>query len=361
MINPGWKPMILASRAAATVAAFAFVAVPIAYSAALPPASPLAEPTLQAPKLKAPLFLVEEDHPEARIHIELDISAAGEVSNARIINGGFGKKHYASLLLNTLKGPKFEPARLNGEAIAVERFRFVVPFRVLKPEARGSGAYLGGMRKALKFISDGDYAAAHTAVETLLSDQVTSRIQYAEVQSRLAMAYAAAGKPHHAILSARATMEEYVPLTSESGYAVPREVGELHMRLAGEQGLVSEALRIFVYLFSGGPDPTAAQARSAFEWDARRRSADPLRGRIVLTEAGRWTHRLTRNRFAFENLKGTITGAEIRCEGVLREAISPSVQTLFAPAEGTDLSTCSLEVAGEPGTQFEIVEFVPTS
>ncbi len=87
-------------------------------------------------------------------------------------------------------------------------------------------------------------------------------------------------------------------------------------------------------------------------------SSQPLRAKVRLTAAARWTQELARKRFTLDNIRGSLTGATLYCPlagGGQAIALAPSV--VASAPDDTRGIPCQLTLLGTPGTEFEIVEF----
>jgi hypothetical protein len=325
----------------------------VARGAAPPPVPLAANQSLQLPRLKQglPDFAADRD---ARIMVKLDISASGEVLSSTLGEGSFGQKRYADKVVRWFKGAKFEPARLDGVPTAWSGVQ-PVPITIFRPEVSVSPGFPGRVDKAVKLIKAGDYPAADALVQQLLFEHAASLLDYIELHRRLALANADAGRNAEALQSARDVLDArfwQFPLQ----VTLPRDLGELHMRLAASQGMLSEA--VMQYALLGGMEKVApAQAAQAAEWVAALKSAQPLVARIGLTTRGRTTHQMSRQLFRIENIRGSLTSAEFDCRMPgSRKPVDLAQGGQYATSGFFDPRECTLSVSGEPGTEFEIVE-----
>ncbi len=331
----------------------------LAHAAAAPEAPASSE--YQPPQVKLRPAPASDSLPnrDGIIRIAVDISATGQASNARVIEGGFGSKQLGSRILQRLKDAKFEPAREDGVPVPVEGWIVTQRVAVLDPGSVASGNYQQKLKKALGLIGDGNYAGARTEITATLAANVASISEYIELQRQLAMAYSSAGKPHHALLAARETLSGRIWYSGRAVISVPAELGVLHMQLAASQGLLSEALGIYDRLASQAEVALPASAATlASQWRSEVQSIRPLTGQIELTEEGRWTHDLTRRRFTIQNVEGSISIAYVSCASPLASRkLTPGAGNVFAtPSADPVRGLCTLHISGAPGTRFEIVE-----
>jgi hypothetical protein len=331
--------------------------------AATPPPAATANPDYQPPRIgqRPPNFQVIENR-GGRILVELDISATGKVLDARIAEGGYGQKYYADRVLRWLKATTFEPARRNGEAIAVQGLQITQPISITSLESNGqvsnsvSASFQGRLDKAIKLIKGGDNADADAFIRQMLHEHVTSTLEYCEMHHQLAFAYANTGKVHEALLAARAALDARL-WTPEAPVTLPKALGELHMQLAASQGMLPEALREYS-LLGGAAALTPSDAGRAEEWKSVVASSQPLRAKIRLTTAARWTQELSRKRFTVDSISGSLTGATLYCPlAGGRQIVALASGVVASIPENTRGIPCQLTLSGTPGTEFEIVEF----
>lgn len=315
---------------------------------------PATDPVYQPPRLKQPLR--PDDYTgsrEGRIHVELDISATGEITDARIAPGGFGQKHFATRALRRAKAARFEPARRNGMPVAVRGHLMIQPFMQVESPTKVSSILPARIDRGLKLIESGDHAGANAYFTKVLSDDVASALDYAELHHRLAMAYERAGEAHLALRAAQSALE--AQFWSRPPITLPRELGMVHMRLAASLGLLAEARTVYIRL-GGDSVVTPADATLAREWEATLRSTRPLVGKARLGEDGRWSQELSRRSFTIEGLKGSVSGAELSCDPLGARQPLELLAGIATRVPDHGAIACRLYVVGEPGSEFDVVE-----
>ncbi len=341
--------------------------------AVLPAASRSTPPAYAVlPELERPVGL--GDH-EALVYVRLRIDAAGAISQATVIDRGFGHKAFRNAALASLKRARFRPATVDGKA---------VPAVVLAPFAfklglsqMGTRQWMDGIRsefdfelnKVEKLLTSKDYDGALQIAERLERNLVKYAYEYALLKAHLAEALSKNGRDTDALRAATAAtlrttssfrtpaLHEPVPANSASNYLLPGQLIvqllEMRMQLSFDNGLLLDALDAYFELAGlvtlAEDDPLVVAANHIVE---KLEGNEPLTVRARI-DSGAWSGRLFRRNFTLRNVRGTVESLALECGISTRELRYAPGQEWTIPAGWSD---CSVSIKGKPGTSFEFVE-----
>lgn len=309
---------------------------------------------------------------EALVYVRFIISEKGIPAQLQVLQDrGFHNQNYRNEALRYVQSMRFAPAELDG--VPVQYGPLVQPIRFdagLTPEQQGvTPAFRQEMKKVEELFRKGDYAGAGRHADWMLRDKVRYRYEFAVLQAELARAHAAAGNRKEALEAViRATgrtvseaagfqLRAPPPPNDPSKYLLPRDLVvsllELRMQLHAVNGELIQALKTYsemAGLVKINPDDRRAVLAEQL--------ASLLEGNNALVFHGQvaevlWSHELFRPRFTVQNAKGKLGAILLRCRGQYRE-IQYAPETAWSVPDGA--KGCVVDVYGEPGVSFELVE-----
>lgn len=245
---------------------------------------------------------------------------------------------------------KFEPAKLDGEAIEWHSNESLIVFDHEDVPLEATPMFLQSYMEIVELIENGDYARAQRQNNALQ----TRALRLAEiglVQAQAAVIHVALSNPHdgyEAVL--RATDPRVRVLPDEAlGDALRYRFG-----LAVELGRYADALETLDRLAAIEPlpkdDPLRAHA------DAIRQA---LAGEAAIVAKGRvnrepWSYAPTRRTFTFADVEGTVRNIELECDR-RKVVLDYSADAEWSIPESW--GDCTMFVNARRNTTFSIIEF----
>lgn len=304
---------------------------------------------------------------EAFISLRIMVSPQGKVSEVTLDEDtGFYSPPFVKACINAAKAMRFKPATLNGKPVEQG---FILPCKFSIGADGVSPEFKVEAQKVADLFKSGDYAGADFHAQWMLKETVRYGYEYALLQSTLAVTHASLGHDHEAIhfaeeasqrTSPNATnfsLHQPIPANSPHNYLLPREVIisllNMRMRLAANNGMLKKALKAY-YEVAGlekiaSDDPRVA---AAAQLTAKLESSEPLAAKIVLVRSN-WKHELYRRRFTMEHVSGIINSIALRC-GKTRQPLTYVPGDEWTVPDG--LQDCVVDVDGETGTTFQLIE-----
>jgi tetratricopeptide (TPR) repeat protein len=322
---------------------------------------------------KAPKLAVEWPgavNREALVILEFDVLASGKVANIHLVDDGFHEKRFVDAATRALQKSTWQPRRINGKAVDSNQLRKAFRFSISDMEPGITAEFRTEARKVEDLLKKGDFAAGEFHAQSMLAGIVKLNYEYALLEAELAQTYAAMGRVEDAVRKVRrATANsggypEFIevldepPANKASNYLLDKKTVvillDLQMRLLAAQGLRLEALQAYYELAGLGELPAGHSAPAfAARLVAEIRGPTQLRGRIEARDGG-WRQFLSRRRFALEKVDGEIRALRLACSG-------NSMDLSYAPGEEWTVPEgwwpCTVQIATEPGTRLEFVEF----
>lgn len=320
-------------------------------------------------------FFPGEVDREALVYVGVKISEQGEVTETRLLDGGFHDRRFSDAALKVARRLKFVPAQSDGTAVTYEGIvpiRFSVPQPGGKPIQGVTPEFQREAKKVQTLIEQKDLAGAHFHAQWMLSEKVKLGFEYAVLQSTLAYTHARAGNVHRALKAARdvtahtgMSLEKYqpggpLPQISMRDFLLTKELLDqmlkLRFVLATSQGFYLDAVRAQadrMALKLAAPDDSYATDTTKLL--AALEAAPSLRAHARIDEEKGWSHDLWFNRFAVRSLSGgSLSGMLLTCDGYSRSLEYVEGAEWTVPARW---SSCRLQFEGTSGAEFDIMEY----
>lgn len=319
----------------------------------------------------------DEDR-EALVYIQFVVGPDGKPTDIALMEDrGFYTPVFAEEALRVVRGTRFRPATQNGVPVASRPMVQPVNFSfAMDREEQGiTPAFLTELNKIAKFAESGDIPGAHQHAESMLREKVRFGFEFAVLHAQLARTHAAVGNIDDALRSAeRATSRTSMqsqpfavrgppPPNNPASYLLPKEMVtaliELRMRLAARRGSAKAAL-VAYYELAG---LTELKADNPLVQMANRiislmESGTPLGIEGAVGQES-WRHDLFHDAFTIQDMKGRIAGITLWCGDGKHRPLTGTTGQLWRTPEGA--AACSVEVTGDPGTSFQLVEMPGSS
>ncbi len=135
---------------------------------------------------------------------------------------------------------------------------------------------------------------------------------------------------------------------------IARSVRRVLFQLNVQNQYLQEALRVWQLMEARGDSEGLALFRAAYEQlMAFKGNDDPYSVDAQLDELGSWYIELFKNSFYLDGLSGSVAELKLRCQrDYVFFAFESDIQYDISGGSGE----CSLEVIGEPGTTFTLVQ-----
>jgi TonB family protein len=335
-------------------------------------ADPVVPQHLEAPALlHTDYFFYWPEHPdrEAMVELRFTVDKYGIPHDIEAIEG-FYDDRFEKAAIRTLKSWRFQPARLNGQAVDYEGVSINLVFHMVDG-GKLSKPFLTAMDDAVDLIKADRLEAAHEQVEEMVAGKVKWLYEYVVLQAMLAETYQKTGHPLDSLIASRRATGRAVSTprsdlrlgppskNSQKNYLLPEPLLSSTLRreffLDVSLGLTLDALNTFDELEGLAPlssdDPMSTAAQGLRQTIA---SHADLIGRARIGPDGIWRHAAYRKRFTVVDVRGgKLASIHIYCGKVQREIVYQEHVDWTLPASWTG---CSLTFRGEAGTEFKIVE-----
>lgn len=311
---------------------------------------------------------------DALVYLRVDVSDKGEVTHVELEEGGFHSDEFVRAAISRARTVRFSPATLNGQPVEYKGVIFPLLFRLVGPEGQIKSVtkqFRSEAVKVQKLIQEKDFAGAEHHANWMLAEKVALSYEFAVLQATLADSYARVGQYHAALEAVRIattragmTSQAYspggpLPGISDSELLLPRsqlaQLLRLRFALADSQGTYLDALRAHADLQALGlvvaEDPTMAR----FQEVLRIVQTAPTLKAHARVVSKRWTHALMFHGFTVAGVTGgSLRKIWLTC-GDFRRILDyvPDAEWRIP----NRYSGCSAAFEGDPGTEFDIVEF----
>jgi TonB family protein len=286
--------------------------------------------------------------------VQLDFMVAQDGTPYEIVvTDSSGDEQFEQAAVRALERSTFEPATLNGQPVdAGHALKYSFAIASQGDEEQGaSRSFVAAYQDVLDAIEagDGDAAAAKLEgldVRNLYEDAFANLARY-----HYAARWGSKRQQHDALTGAVAHEREQRYLPPDAFVWALREKFALETELQDFGG----ALDTWDVLRAQSLDPPvrAALERAVAEIETLRRDdrAFAVSGRIG--ENASWFFDLLKRRFHIDQVDGTVTELKLRCErDYVLFRYRPELEYEVAERVGE----CLLEVIGEPGTSFRLVQ-----
>ncbi len=311
---------------------------------------------------------------DALVYMRIDVSDKGEVTQVELEEGGFHSDEFVRAAMSRARTLRFSPATLNGQPVGYKGVILPLLFRLVGPDGQIKSVtkeFRSEALKVQKLIQEKDFASAEHHATWMLSEKVALSYEFAVLQATLADSYARVGQYHAALEAVRTATtrtgmasQPYapggpLPKISDSELLLPRsqmaQLLRLRFALADSQGIYLDALRAHADLQALGlviaEDPTMAR----FHEILRIVQTAPTLKAHAKVASKRWSHGLMFHRFTVAGITGgSLQKIWLTC-GDFRRILDyvPDAEWRIP----NRYSGCSAAFEGDPGTEFDIIEF----
>lgn len=312
----------------------------------------------------------------ALVFVQLQVSAEGEVLDARLAEGGYHDRDSERAAVQIARKVRLMPATLDEKPV---EWNGIMPVRFYGMDVSAtrrvvSDEFRAEAGKVQDFLERKDFSGAQFHAQWMLSEKVRNDYEYAILQTTLADSFARNNNLHRALTVIRDVtrrssfrVPEYepggpLPSITVKDFALWRTPFELeHLLrlrfiLADSQGLYLDALRAHADMqalgFIKADDPTLGRFGALL----KKLHEDPVvTGHVRLDDRTSWPHSLTRSRFRVSNVRsGRIDEIALNCPGYKRTVTTEPDVDIQIPGEWHG---CDSVFKGTTGTEFDIVEY----
>lgn len=294
------------------------------------------------------------DYPtEGVVLLEATVTSDGVLKDQRVVRV-IGANIFANKALESSKNWRYQPATRNGVPVDRANWEILVTFFYNPPVTGARDEVYRIFRKTNELSGQGKHADAIAMLLPVLSMPHLNLYEREAISLQLAIEYGHQGD----ILTAREYLDD-VTLIGEKYLSERLRPTLWRMAFIAntQTGQYLEAKEAFdklnVAQVVGADDPLAKLMQSA---DTRMREAKVLSaaGRIAKTSLlESWQHKLVRHNFAFLKVDGKLDHLRIECGERLIESAFSDKAEWHVPK---DWDKCKLDIYGDPGTTFTLVE-----
>jgi TonB family protein len=290
---------------------------------------------------------------ESYVVIRLTSAADGSVQDP-VVERLIGPSKFADTALEFVKTWRYQPATVNGKAVARLNWMVQVQYLFNPPVLGARQKVYDAYRAAQELIDANKFDEANAVLLPILSLEDLNFYERCMVSLLLARSYLASQD----YLTAReyiinATLDDGLFLSKPGLVSAVR----LRIRLDALTGQYADAFEWFDKLKKHATlDADDSDAKLVGILHARLDDPRPIAvsGVIPVTEyLPIWTHTLLRRHFAFSALTGKLDRFELLCD---QQKIASPITTAAEWHVPQDWSNCSLDVFGEAGAKFRVVE-----
>ena len=290
---------------------------------------------------------------EALVTIRFTVTADGHVKDP-VVERLIGPKNFAEHTLNSIKDWNFQPATLNGVAVARPNWEINLMYMFNPPELGARDRVYTALKKARTLMEDQKFADSEAVLLPLLELDRLNFYERAMTSYFLAL--------NESQLNKYATAREYIEdATIAQGRYLSKDSREFAMRvrirLDAAIGQYGDALKWFSILSQSATVTTDDRdAKLIADLRAQLAGSDPIgvSGRIPKAGSSQpWRHDLLRRNFRFAQIGGKVDRFELRCD---QQQIESAVSEKAEWHVPKSWSNCVLEVFGEPGATFQVAE-----
>lgn len=304
------------------------------------------------------LQLSKPDYPEEQIYrnqegwvaLNFMVDTEGkpfEISVAHAV----GDEEFQDAAIRALKRSRFQPATLDGEPIE-SGANYAYSFELQGGRGGARRRFVHRFRKLMDAVEAGDRAAADQALANLEADNLyeNAYLEFARFQRhrRWGSVHQQIAALHRAIGHDEATRH----LPDDMFQDALRQLFALQLKLQDFGGALKTAERLYKLPLEQGLKESLDRAVGEIEALRDRDATVALEG-LINDGTYSWHLNLFQSAFHIDQVDGRLAEIKLRCAGkfvgfVFDEDLVYRVSDRYMP--------CNLEVVGDPGTRFRVVQ-----
>lgn len=291
---------------------------------------------------------------EGWVMLSFVIRENGRVADP-LIEDSSGEPDFDKSAVQAVKGWRYEPATLDGEAVPQRQTRLVLTFAMDLPRRGASLRFREGYGRATEALAKGNYQGAEGEWQSLAEYDGWNLYEIARLWALYGLIGEAAGDDAKAMAGLeRATRGGVAYLEKDFYLAALRKIFALKLRADDHAGalIIYSRLERQPGALEGFPKITeAAQALRAMvtgdEVLAVQGGLENVAGKPM------WTRRLLRRQIRLEAIRGKLDKVDFRCEWGRATHKPVEGVTWVLPAEWGD---CDVYLTGKRGARFTLLE-----
>lgn len=287
------------------------------------------------------------------VHVNFVVAPDGTVDEVMVVDAG-GTPALEKLATDAIAAWKYEPARLNGEAVPQRLDRQLVAFDQTEQGRLADRRFIKAFDKASEAIDAGKLDAAELKLLEIRDDPNLTVYAWSRVHTLLARLHEKRGDKE-------SQMQALALALPYSMWNAP----ELLRRLFGLQVETRQyrgALATYDLLRQVGEGTEFAgianQVQRLVEGTEGLRIDGEIRRQAAGTANASWHHDLLRRRIAFDRITGVLDSFQVQCPARVFSAKVDPGQEWTVP---DDWGPCTIVVIGQPGTRFHLLEMAPAA
>lgn len=315
--------------------------------------TPVAMEIFKGPKaitLKAPGYPESERHQghEGWVQLNFMIDPQGKPYEIAVIDST-GNKTFEKVAVNAAKRWIFQPAMLGDTPIDAGHNLKVI-FTVQQPATGASSEFVRAYKGLMKAIDAGDQAGADEQIAKLHVQNLYEDAYHNVAQYQYHRKWGTEAQQLAALR--RAIADERAPRYLKKDQFIAALKSQLALQVKAQD--FAGALRSWEKLRENAPKGSHARWEPVVaQIEALRQDERPYAVPGEIETGTSWFYELFKNRFQVEVSSGRLAEVKLRCEKqYIFFRFEPNVQYKI----GDKYGSCGLELVGEQGTKFELVQ-----
>lgn len=307
----------------------------------------------RAPKLAFPSSLKNSGQ-EGMVQLNVMVGTDGRVFEPSVVFST-GDPAFQQEALAALAEMQFKPAMLNGEPTA-SSYPFIIRFNLDPPPTGARTSFVRNYRKFVNLLQDEGQDEARSALDKLGESGATNHYENAFLNFAMYLYSQKYGTKSEqmdflwAALDKASSEDDRIYLPEESRLVSLRQLFSLQVA----NSRMKEAVKTFELLVALGDEEGTVALRSAYDrLLALEHDATAYETPGTIADAGSWNIELLKHHVYVDRVDGALKEFKLRCSN---HYVGFAIEPLISYEVPEDWGDCSLEVIGDAGTSFALVQ-----